>query len=148
MARLLNRELLRHPENEPHPGPTHKRSHVPSQASRPDMQLFPISAFDCLAIALFLFLLVKFRDNRRRRGLPYPPGPPSWPIIGNFLDIPTEKPWVTYTDMSKKYGRCNIHSLGRRFAQLRLAPRRCQLSSHFFSSHSRAVFIINRQGSS
>ncbi|KAN0109877.1 cytochrome P450 [Russula decolorans] len=68
------------------------------------MQLFFINAFDCLAISFLLFLLVKFRDNRRRRGLPYPPGPPSWPIIGNYLDIPIEKPWITYTDMSKKYG--------------------------------------------
>jgi hypothetical protein len=80
-------------------------------------------AFDCLAISVFLFLLVKFRDNRRRRGLPYPPGPPSWPIIGNFLDVPREKSWITYTDMSKKYGRCNIHSRGRQFTQLKLASQ-------------------------
>jgi hypothetical protein len=84
------------------------------------MQSYLIKAFDCLAISLFLFLLVKFRDNRRRRGLPYPPGPPSWPIIGNFFDVPIEKPWTTYTNLSKKYGRCNIHSQGRRFAQLKL----------------------------
>jgi hypothetical protein len=83
------------------------------------MQFFLIKAFDCLAISLFLFLLVKFRDNRRRRGLPYPPGPPSWPIIGSYLDVPIEKTWIKYTDMSKKYGRCNIHS--RRFAKLKLA---------------------------
>jgi hypothetical protein len=80
------------------------------------MQFFPINAFDCLAISFSLFLLVKFRDNRRRRGLPYPPGPPSWPIIGNYLDVRKEKPWISYTDMSKKYGRCNIHSRRRRFA--------------------------------
>jgi len=85
------------------------------------MQSFLIKAFDCLALSFFLFLLVKFRDNRRRRGLPYPPGPPSWPIVGNYLDVPIEKAWITYTDMSKKYGRCNIHSRGPRFAQLKLA---------------------------
>ena len=85
------------------------------------MQLFFINTFDCLAISFFLFLFVKFRDNRRRSGLPYPPGPPSWPIIGNYLDIPTEKPWVTYTDMSKKYGRCHTYCRGRRFARLKLA---------------------------
>ena len=121
-SRLLNKELLRHPENGPHLGRTHIRSHIiPSRAPSPDMQFFLINAFDCLALSFFLFLLVKFRDNRRRRGLPYPPGPPSWPIMGNFLDVPALKPWITYTDMSKKYGRCNIHSQGCRFAQLILA---------------------------
>jgi hypothetical protein len=85
------------------------------------MQFFLIKACDYLAISFSLFLLVKFRNNRRRRGLPYPPGPPSWPIIGNFLDVPREMPWIMYTDMSKKYGGCNIHSRGRRFAQLNSA---------------------------
>ncbi|KAI0278785.1 hypothetical protein BGY98DRAFT_916551 [Russula aff. rugulosa BPL654] len=72
------------------------------------MQFLLISAVDSLAISLFLYLLVKFRNLRRRKGLSYPPGPPSWPIIGNFFDIPKEKPWIAYTDMSKKYGRRNI----------------------------------------
>ncbi|KAI0273093.1 cytochrome P450 [Russula aff. rugulosa BPL654] len=63
-----------------------------------------INAFDCLAISLSLYFLVRFRDHRRRGGLPYPPGPPSWPIIGNLLDVPTENPWSAYVDMSKKYG--------------------------------------------
>src|SRR5258708_2616606 len=44
-------------------------------------------------------------NHRRRRALSSPPGPPLWPIIGNFLDIPKEKPWIAYADMSKKYGR-------------------------------------------
>jgi hypothetical protein len=85
------------------------------------MQSSLINIFDCLAISFSLFLLVKFRENRRRRGLPYPPGPPPWPIIGNYLDVPIEKPWITYTDMSKKCGMCNIHSRGPSFAQLKLA---------------------------
>ena len=63
---------------------------------------------DALVISLFLYLLVKFFDRRKRNGLSYPPRPPSWPIIGNFLDMPTDKPWIAYTDMSKKYGRRNI----------------------------------------
>ena len=72
------------------------------------MRFLLISAVDSLAISLFLYLLVIFRDRRRRKGLSYPPGPSSWPIIGNFFDIPKEKPWIAYADMSKKYGRCNI----------------------------------------
>ena len=81
---------------------------VPPQTASPVMPFLPINAIDSLAISLFLYLLVKFRDRRRRKGLSYPPGPPLWPIIGNFFDIPKEKPWIAYMDMSKKYGRCNI----------------------------------------
>jgi hypothetical protein len=72
------------------------------------MRVLLISAVDTLAISLFLYLLVKFRDRRKRKGLSYPPRPPSWPIIGNFFDMPKDKPWIAYTDMSKKYGRRNI----------------------------------------
>ncbi len=67
-----------------------------------------LNVADALAISLFLYLFIKFRDRRRRRGLSYPPGPPAWPVIGNFFDIPKDKPWVAYTDMSKKYGGRNI----------------------------------------
>ena len=67
-----------------------------------------INAVDCLAVSLFIYLLSVFRDRRRRGGLPYPPGPPPRPIIGNILDIPKDTPWITYVDMSKKYGTHSI----------------------------------------
>ena len=72
------------------------------------MWLLLLSVVDTLAISLLLYLLVKFSDRRRRKGLSYPPGPPSWPIIGNFFDTPKDKPWIGYTDLSKKYGRLYI----------------------------------------
>jgi hypothetical protein len=71
------------------------------QAARPVMYLL----INALAFFVSLYLLIVFRDRKRRGGLPYPPGPPSWPIIGNILDIPTDAPWAVYADMSKKYGR-------------------------------------------
>jgi hypothetical protein len=71
------------------------------------MQLL-INVFDCFVISCFLYLLVVFRDHRRRRGLPYPPGPPSRPIIGNLLDFPKDMPWSAYAKMSKKHGMCII----------------------------------------
>jgi hypothetical protein len=78
------------------------------------MQLLFINIIDCLVITLSLYLLAAFRDYRRRRGLPYPPGPPSRPIIGNLLDVPKAKeaPWIKYTEMSKKYGRGNSRNTG------------------------------------
>jgi hypothetical protein len=77
---------------------------TPPQAASPAMQLLLINVFDCFAISCFLYLLVVFRDHRRRRGLPYPPGPPSRPVIGNLLDFPNDMPWSAYAEMSKKYG--------------------------------------------
>jgi hypothetical protein len=72
------------------------------------MQFLLINAFDCLAVSVFIYILVSLRDRRRRGGLPYPPGPTPWPIIGNLLDVPKDTPWSTYVDMSKKYGTRNI----------------------------------------
>ena len=69
------------------------------------MQLPFISLIDFLATSVFLYLLLAFRDYRRRRGLPYPPGPPSRPIIGNLLDVPKKLPWIKYADISNKYGK-------------------------------------------
>ncbi|KAI9441785.1 cytochrome P450 [Lactarius indigo] len=68
------------------------------------MQLSLLTAIDSLALFGLLYLLLAFRDHRRRRGRLYPPGPPSWPIIGNLLDVPKLSPWLAYADMSKKYG--------------------------------------------
>ena len=72
------------------------------------MQFLPISAVDCIALSLFFYLLIAFRDHRRRGGLSYPPGPLSRLMIGNLLDVPKGAPWIAYTDMSKKYGGRNI----------------------------------------
>lgn len=69
------------------------------------MQLFPwMTVIDCLAALLFLRFFITFRDHRRRKGLPYPPGPPTLPVIGNLFDVPKKSVWVAYEAMSKKYG--------------------------------------------
>ncbi|KAF9044348.1 cytochrome P450 [Panaeolus papilionaceus] len=44
------------------------------------------------------------RHHQNPRGLPYPPGPRGWPIVGIYRDIPKKKPWAVSKDWSKKYG--------------------------------------------
>ena len=60
---------------------------------------------DLMVFLSFGFTLSFIRDYRRRRGLPYPPGPRPLPIIGNLLDIPKESSWLAYAKFAKKYGR-------------------------------------------
>jgi hypothetical protein len=74
----------------------------------PVMTFLFVNVVDCLAFSLFVYLFIAFRDHTRRKGLSYPPGPPSMPIIGNLLDVPKEAPWVAYADLSKKYGMAII----------------------------------------
>ena len=98
---------------------------------------------NALAFSLFLYLLAIFRSYKRRRGLPYPPGPPSRPIIGNLLDIPKDTPWTVYADISKKYGtRVYSHDISLRKAEIYI-PRRCHLSPHFRPSLCRVVLVIS-----
>ncbi|KAJ6466213.1 cytochrome P450 [Mycena sanguinolenta] len=54
------------------------------------------------AVALGVFYKV-FRAWHRRRLL-FPPGPPPYALIGNFLDLPTKLPWLTYTEWGRQYG--------------------------------------------
>ncbi|KAF8266319.1 cytochrome P450 [Lactarius quietus] len=59
-------------------------------------------------VSVLLSFLIAWRalhSYRRRRGLPYPPGPPGWPVIGNLLDVPPTSTWLAYTGFSKKYGQ-------------------------------------------
>ncbi|KAF5338671.1 hypothetical protein D9758_018031 [Tetrapyrgos nigripes] len=52
--------------------------------------------------------MVPHRVLRRRR-FRLPPGPRGYPIIGNIFDMPSKREWLTYRDISKKYGSDIIH---------------------------------------
>lgn len=60
----------------------------------PVSSLVVISAF---ALACWVLLRQKRRQYR------YPPGPSRKPIIGNALDVPAQKPWITYMKWSKEF---------------------------------------------
>ena len=44
-----------------------------------------------------------FGANKNRNVLLYPPGPKGNFLLGNLLDVPTFKPWLSYTKMGKQY---------------------------------------------
>ncbi|KAF9458367.1 cytochrome P450 [Collybia nuda] len=48
--------------------------------------------------------LILWRVFRKRPGLPLPPGPKGYPIIGNFFDMPREFAWLEYDRWFKVYG--------------------------------------------
>ncbi|TFK27925.1 cytochrome P450 [Coprinopsis marcescibilis] len=42
--------------------------------------------------------------KRNPRGLPYPPGPRGYPLIGNILDLPRTYQWEAFSEWTGKYG--------------------------------------------
>ncbi|KAG1729789.1 cytochrome P450 [Suillus lakei] len=64
----------------------------------------------CLAGGAYLVKQVFQKKNPA----PYPPGPPGLPLIGNVLDMPQVKPWLTFAEWGKKYGNIlHVELLGQ-----------------------------------
>ncbi|TCD70018.1 hypothetical protein EIP91_005269 [Steccherinum ochraceum] len=62
--------------------------------------LWPYGGTLLAALIIWHFL----RRKQASSGLPLPPGPKPKFLIGNILDMPTVKPWLTYREWSQKYG--------------------------------------------
>ena len=66
-------------------------------------------------LAALLFSIMLFRQLKKSRdgnpnGLPLPPGPKGYPLIGNIFDMPVHKPWVVYDEWRKTYGKFYDHN--------------------------------------
>ncbi|KAI0712465.1 CyP450 monooxygenase [Earliella scabrosa] len=57
----------------------------------------------CLALALYGAVRV-LRWRRRSRGRPLPPGPKSWPFVGNLSLMRTPEIWKAYRELCATYG--------------------------------------------
>ncbi|OCH91968.1 cytochrome P450 [Obba rivulosa] len=71
-----------------------------------------------LAIALLslivCYALRRYLHVSRTRILPYPPGPPARPIIGNIMDIGIPNAWLKMTEYKEQYGDLvYLHGLGK-----------------------------------
>ena len=61
-------------------------------------------------LAAVFFSVMLFRQWKKSRdgnlnGLPLPPGPKGYPLIGNIFDMPIYKPWIVYDEWRKIYGK-------------------------------------------
>ncbi|SJL03000.1 related to cytochrome P450 CYP2 subfamily [Armillaria ostoyae] len=66
-----------------------------------------------VALAGLVFVWHLFRLSSRNP--PLPPGPRGIPFIGNLLDLPSEKEWLTFAKWGEKYGdMVSVSILGRR----------------------------------
>ena len=66
------------------------------------------NVYQVLATLLFGCIFLFRRLNLKRRnpkGLPLPPGPKGFPVIGNLLDFPSNYQWLVYDEWRKTYGK-------------------------------------------
>ncbi|THH09320.1 hypothetical protein EW146_g8712, partial [Bondarzewia mesenterica] len=64
----------------------------------------PMSASIVYGLLAITFLFIALHCSRNRYSAPLPPGPKSWPILGNMKDMKTEQLWLTTSEWAKKYG--------------------------------------------
>ncbi|KAF9222063.1 cytochrome P450 [Gyrodon lividus] len=90
----------------------------------------------CLAtVGLYLVKQVMSKKNPA----PFPPGPKGLPFIGNLADMPSVKPWLTFTEWGQKYGKCvmsHVDVLGQHIIVLNGVDIAMQLLDKKSSSYS------------
>ncbi|KAJ7505256.1 cytochrome P450 [Mycena galericulata] len=57
-----------------------------------------------VSLTLLFDLLRRWKVNRTGLRLPFPPGPAPQFVIGNLREMPTKRPWLTYTEWGSRYG--------------------------------------------
>jgi cytochrome P450 len=57
------------------------------------------------AVAIVAVYCVYRMMNFKKRAGPLPPGPPGLPLLGNLLDMPKEKEWLTFAKWGEQYGK-------------------------------------------
>ncbi|KIM89841.1 hypothetical protein PILCRDRAFT_812637 [Piloderma croceum F 1598] len=65
-----------------------------------------LNILDIFVLFVVGFWIQRFIRHRRRNvaGLPLPPGPPGFPLLGNLFDFPKTDAWLTGAQWGKTYG--------------------------------------------
>ena len=75
------------------------------------LETHPYQTLATLSLGFILLRqLIKSR-SRNPKGLPLPPGPKGYPLIGSIFDMPIVKPWLVYDEWRKIYGKSLIIDL-------------------------------------
>ena len=69
------------------------------------MGLLETYSYQILAALLFGCILLRNSRSNNPKGLPLPPGPKGYPLIGSLFDMPLVKPWLVYDEWRKTYGK-------------------------------------------
>ena len=67
--------------------------------------IYPYYKLAVIFLGIMLLRLLKKGKDGNPKGLPLPPGPKGYPLIGNLFDMPADKPWVVYDHWRKTYGK-------------------------------------------
>ena len=68
--------------------------------------IYPYYKLAALFFSIMLFKQLKKGRKGNPNGLPLPPGPKGYPIIGNLFEVPVHKSWLAYDEWrTKTYGK-------------------------------------------
>jgi hypothetical protein len=69
------------------------------------LRTYPYHTLAALFCGFILSRQLKKNKNGNPNGLPLPPGPKGYPLIGNLFDMPVDKAWIVYDEWRKTYGK-------------------------------------------
>ena len=69
---------------------------------------YPYYTLAALFFGVLIFRQLKEGSNGNPKGLPLPPGPKGYPLIGNLFDMTVDNNWVTFDEYRKTYGKTFI----------------------------------------
>ncbi|KAK4487373.1 hypothetical protein RD792_006004 [Penstemon davidsonii] len=73
-------------------------------------------------ISVFMLVIILAEIRLRRTSAPIPPGPFSWPVIGNLLQL-RSNPHIKLNNMAQTYGPIMSLRLGAKLVVVGLSPK-------------------------